>query len=245
MAGMEVLSSPMLAIAIFAIVVAASIVQAGLGMGFGLASAPLLALLDPELVPGPVLIIAVVTSIWAAFRERGAINWGELRIGIGGRIAGVVAGSLLLTSLADTGQFTLIFGLLIACAVILSVSGWKLAFNGVTLFIMSSFSGLMGTITSVGAPPMALIYQSRSSKEARPTLAAFFSIGSALSLLGLIFSGWAGWDDFFLAALMVPPMLFGTLIARHIHSGFDKRFRPILLGMAAIAATILILRGLL
>ncbi len=43
MTGMEVLSSPTLVIAIFAIVLAASIVQAGLGMGFGLASAPLLA----------------------------------------------------------------------------------------------------------------------------------------------------------------------------------------------------------
>ena len=61
----DLLSSPALLAAIFAIVVAASIVQAGLGMGFGLASAPLLALIDPRLVPGPVLIIAVVTSIWA------------------------------------------------------------------------------------------------------------------------------------------------------------------------------------
>ncbi len=243
MTGMEVLSSPTLVIAIFAIVLAASIVQAGLGMGFGLASAPLLALIDPELVPGPVLIIAVVTSIWAALRERGSINWGELRIGIGGRLVGVVVGSFLLSRLADPGLFTLVFGLMIGCAVILSVSGWKLTFNAVTLFIMSSFSGLMGTITSVGAPPMALIYQGRSSKEARPTLAAFFSIGSALSLLGLIVSGWAGWEDFFLAALMVPPMLLGTLIARRLHSGFDRRFRPLLLGMAALAATILILRG--
>ncbi len=241
---MEVLSSPMLVAAIFAIVVAASIVQAGLGMGFGLASAPLLALLDPVLVPGPVLIIAVVTSIWGALRERGAINCGELRIGIGGRIGGVIVGSLLLASLSDPKLFTLIFGLLIACAVTLSISGWKLKFNRFTLFIMSSFSGLMGTITSVGAPPMALVYQSRTSKEARPTLAAFFSIGSTLSLFGLIASGWASWNDFFLAALMVPPMVLGTFIARYMHAGFDKRFRPILLGMAALAAAMLIFRGL-
>lgn len=241
---MDILSSPVLLAAIFAIVAAASVVQAGLGMGFGLASAPLLALIDPNMVPGPVLILAVATSVWAAWREHGSIRWSELRTGIAGRIVGVCAGSLLLASLVNQHIFVLVFGTLIGSAVLLSVSGWRLPFNSFTLLIMSAFSGLMGTITSVGAPPMALIYQSRSSHEARPTLAAFFSIGSALSLLGLYISGWGRPDDFLLALLMVPPMLLGTFIARKLSSGFDKRFRPMLLIISAAAAAVLIYRGL-
>lgn len=241
---MEVLSSPLLLTAIFFIVVAASIVQAGLGMGFGLASAPLLALLDPRLVPGPVLIMAVVTSLWAVWRERDAIRWDELRIGIAGRIAGVVAGSLLLANLANPQLFMLVFGLMIGSAVLLSASGWRLPFNRLTLLTMCSFSGLMGTITSVGAPPMALIYQNRSSREARPTLAAFFSIGATLSFLGLYISGWVGLNDFLLALFMVPPMLIGTFIARRLSTSFDSRFRPILLTIAGVAAAMLIYRGL-
>ena len=240
----DLLSSPALLAAIFAIVVAASIVQAGLGMGFGLASAPLLALIDPRLVPGPVLIIAVVTSIWAAWREHAAIKWNELQVGIAGRVIGVFAGSVLLASLVNQQMFMLTFGGLIASAVLLSVSGWRLPFNSFTLLIMAALSGLMGTITSVGAPPMALIYQIRPASEARPTLASFFAIGSTLSLLGLYLSGWGRSSDVVLAVLMVPPMLLGTFIARRLSSTCDPRFRPILLCISAAAAAGLICRAI-
>jgi uncharacterized protein len=241
---MEILSSPGLLAAVFCIVVVAAIVQAGLGMGFGQTAAPLLALIDPHLVPASVLFLGMATSAWGAMRERDAIHWNEVGLGMMGRLAGVIAGSAILASLSDRRLFMLIFGLLIASAVLLSVSGWRMAFNRVTLLLMSSFSGLMGTITSVGAPPMALIYQDRPARDARPTLAAFFAIGCALSLAGLYLSGWAGLRDFELALLMVPPMLIGTFIARGLGARFDRRFRPALLIVASLAAAMLIYRGL-
>lgn len=241
---MDILTSPGLAAAIFLIVVVAAIVQAGLGMGFGQTAAPLLALIDPQLVPASVLFLGMLTSFSGALREREAVRWNEVGIGVIGRIIGVAIGSAVLASLTDKRLFMLFFGLLIASAVILSVAGWQMKFNRATLLLMAGFSGLMGTITSVGAPPMALVYQGRAARDARPTLSAFFSIGCALSLAGLYLSGWAGWMDFELALLMVPPMLIGTLIGRRIGNRFDKRFRPALLVVASVAAAMLIYRGL-
>ncbi|MHC1551477.1 TSUP family transporter [Phyllobacterium sp. K27] len=241
----DLFSSPLLLVAIFAIVVAAAIVQAGLGMGFGLTAAPLLALIDPALVPAPVLFLGMLTATWGAWRERDAIVWSEVGLGVVGRVCGVFTATFVLAMLPDRQAFMLLFGLMIATAVILSVIGWKLAFNHASLLAMSGISGLMGTITSVGAPPLALIYQGRCARQARPTLAAFFAIGCVLSLGGLYSSGWAGPKDAVLAGMMVPPMLLGTYIARHFGTHFDKRFRPALLAVSAAAALTLILRGIL
>ena len=50
----------------------------------------------------------------------------------------------------------------------------------------------MGSITSIGGPPMALVYQHRTGPELRATLALFFVFGSSLSILLLTWSArWA------------------------------------------------------
>ncbi|MEM6666286.1 MAG: sulfite exporter TauE/SafE family protein, partial [Pseudomonadota bacterium] len=92
--------------------------------------------------------------------------------------------------------------------------------------------------------PLALIYQDRDPRHARPTLSAFFAIGCIVSFGGLVIAGWAGVDDLVRAAIMAPAMVAGILVARRMGGRFDKRFRPMLLTMAGLAAMILIGRGL-
>ncbi len=240
----ELLASPLLLAIVLAIVFAAAIVQAGLGMGFGLTAAPLLALLDPQLVPAPTLFLGLATSSWGAFSERRAIRWNEVGISVVGRIAGVVAATFVLAALTDPQTFMLLFGIMIALAVGLSLAGWRMGFTPPRLAAMGLVSGVMGTITSVGAPPLAIVYQDRSSVDARPTLAAFFAIGCAVSLAGLYVSGWAGPGEFLLALLMAPAMIAGTVVARRLRGRFDRRYRPAMLAVSAAAALILVIRGL-
>lgn len=242
--GLVELGPPLLIAAVAAVVMAAAVVQAGLGMGFGLTAAPLLALLDPQLVPAPTLFLGMLTAGWGAWAERGAIRWDEVGIGMIGRVLGVAAATLLLAFLTDRKAFTLVFGLLVLVAVLLSASGRRLPFTRAGLVAMSGLSGLMATITSVGAPPLALIYQHRPPAEARPTLAAFFAIGCAIALTGLFASGWAGPRDVWLAALMLPPMFVGMQLARLLKGRFDRRYRPALLAISGLAALMLIAGGL-
>ncbi|MFZ2101430.1 MAG: TSUP family transporter, partial [Oricola sp.] len=186
----------------------------------------------------------LATATWGALRERPVIRWNEVGIGVIGRLAGVAAATEILSNLPDRGTFMLVFGLMIALAVLLSVAGWRLAFSLPAMAAMSAVSGVMGTITSVGAPPLAIVYQDRPATQARPTLAAFFAIGCAISLAGLYLSGCAGWRDFGLALVMAPAMLAGVLFARVLRGRFDRRYRPALLAIAGVAATILIIRGI-
>ena len=160
------------------------------------------------------------------------------------RIIGVCIGALILMQLTDLKTFSLVFGIVVGVAVLMTAIGWHLAFNTGNLLSMSAISGIMGIITSVGAPPMALIYSQRPAQEARPTLAAFFAVGCALSILGLIIMGWSSWRDLWLAGLMVPGVLLGTAIARRFQDRFDKRYKPALLGVAGTACLLLIARGL-
>ena len=79
----HLLAEPWLLAAITVIVFFAAVVQVGLGMGFGLTAAPLLALLDPDLVPAPTLFLGLATTSWGAFIERERINWREVGTGRG------------------------------------------------------------------------------------------------------------------------------------------------------------------
>jgi uncharacterized membrane protein YfcA len=240
----HLVSSPGLLAAVLAVVFVAAIVQVGLGMGFGLTAAPLLALIDPGLVPAPTLFLGLATASWGAWRERDAIAWREVGTGVPGRIVGVAAGAALLAVMPGRAGFDLAFGAMIAVAVALSLSGRRIAFSAKSLLGMSTLSGLMGTLTSVGAPPLALIYQDRPARQARPTLAAFFAVGCCLSLLGLWLAGWAGPAELGLALLMAPAMLAGVAVAGRLKGRLDRRYRPALLSVAGLAALVLIARGL-
>ncbi|OYX42253.1 MAG: hypothetical protein B7Z02_12560 [Rhodobacterales bacterium 32-67-9] len=239
----HVTASPALAALVLVIVFAASLVQFGLGMGFGLTAAPLLALIDPMLVPVPALFIGFLTSSWGAWRERGAIRWAEVVPAAFGRLVGVALAAAVLSVAITREAFSLVFGIFVGLAVLLSVTGWRLDFSRRNLVAMAVVSGVMGTITSVGAPPLAIVYQARPAREARPTLAAFFAIGCAISLAGLFATGWATGRDAGLALMMLPGVVAGAVVARRIGTRLDSRYRPLLLTVAGLASALLILRG--
>lgn len=238
-------SQPWVMAAVTLIVAMGAIVQAGLGMGYAVIAAPLLALIAPDLVPVPTLWMGFATSAYGAWSDRRGVIWSEVGVGLTGRVVGIALALLVLDWIGGGAMFSLVFGLMVGLAVVLSLGGWRLEFNRVSLVGMAAVSGLMATISSVGAPPLAMIYQSRPSAAARPTLAAFFAIGVAMSLAALHATGHAGWREIWLAGMMVPPMVVGTIIGRRMRGRFDNRYRPFLLGISGAAAVILILRGLL
>ena len=240
----QLLQSVWIAVAVLMIVFAGSVVQAGLGMGFGLTVAPILALLDPVLVPVSALYLGTATSIAGAWSERNSIIWKEAGICLVGRVSGIFVGLYVLLGLTSLATFSLVFGSVILFAVVLSIAGWQLALNMRNLFAMGVVSGFTGVITSVGAPPLALIYQNQPARQTRPTLATFFALGGAASLLVLHGAGLANLTHLWLALFMAPAAILGTWYGRRLKGRFDSRYRVFLLGIAALASVLLIFRGL-
>ena len=66
---------------VLVVVTFAAMVQTALGMGFGLTAAPVLALIDPVLVPVPALYIGTATALAATLNERSAVVWSEVKTG--------------------------------------------------------------------------------------------------------------------------------------------------------------------
>ncbi|MCG6856906.1 MAG: sulfite exporter TauE/SafE family protein [Salaquimonas sp.] len=239
-----ILHSPMLAAVLAVVIFLAAIIQVTLGMGFGMMAAPLAALIDPSLVPAPVMIAGMVTACWTAWRERRDIIWREVNYGFIGRFVGIFVAILVLSSLIGNKSFLLVFGALTGLAVILSASGWRMRFNMPNLIAMSLLSGFMGTITSVGAPPLAVLYAGQPPQTSRATLSAFFAFGALVSLAAQFGTGLAGKAELIHGAMMLAPMLAGIAVAARIKSQFDRRYRLALLVVAGMASVMLILRGL-
>lgn len=219
-------------------------VQYALGIAFGLVAAPLLALISLAFVPAPVVMLTCVTAFLSLRGEWGAIAWSEVRIALGGRLAGSVAGAGFLALLSDERLFTLVFGLLIAVAVIFSAWGLRVAFNLFSVGLAGGISGFTAALTGVGGPPLALVYQDRKASEARPTLQVFFALGALVTLIVLGLTGHLTLRDPALAILLLPGLACGYLLGPVLRRFADHAFRLLLLASAAVASLLLVAKAL-
>lgn len=228
----------------WAVIAFATIVQYRAGIGFGLLAAPLLALFAPELVPVPIIILTLFTAGAAMVSVRGGIDWREVSWSVSGRLVGSLAGAAILVRLTDEEHFMVVFGLLIAFAVAMSLAGLRFRFSNRLLLIMGAISGLTATITSVGGPPMAIAYQDQTAEHARPNMSAFFAIGCVVILAVLQANGLIRLADVMHAAILVPGLALGVVLAPLFRGLIDRNFRRILLAISGASAILLILRGI-
>jgi len=235
---------PLLALAIFALI-SAGAVQGSTGFGFNMLAAPILAVIDPIFVPGPMLMIAGLVCVGGMIREAGFIDRKGLALSLTGRlIASVVA--VLCLGLLDEATFSLVFGVMVLLAVALFMAGLKIRPTHPALFTAGAASGFMGTLTSIGAPPMAIVYQDAPGPVMRATLNTFFVVGAGISLVALALGGQMNWSDFGLAALLAPFAFLGFFLSRWGRNFVDKgRLRIVVLTSSTASALVLIAKQLL
>lgn len=228
------------AVALIAVFVGAC-AQGSIGFGLGMLAAPVLAITDDDFIPGPLLLVAMVLTCLVALRERGGLDWRGLKWAIVGRIPGSILGTVAVVLLPDRGLIIL-FAVLVLIGVGLSVAGLRLRPTSATLLSAGAMSGFMGSITSIGGPPMALVYQHRTGPELRATLAAFFVFGSTLSIALLLIAGDMHAVDFRRAGLLLPAMLLGFAVSLPLSSVLDRGYlRPALLAFSGSTATLLLI----
>ncbi|MBW0148445.1 sulfite exporter TauE/SafE family protein [Marinobacter arenosus] len=226
-------------------ILAGACLQGVAGYGIGTLSAPLLFLVSPVLLPGPLILNATVLTVFMLIRNRGALQVRQVRFAIVGGAIGTVLAGLTLLILSPKG-FELIFGVLILTGVALSIGGLRPALNARNSVMAGAASTYMGTITAVGGPPIALIYQNEKGPLVRANMSAFFLVASFLSLSALLFSGFLGARELKLFALTFPGVLIGFWLSGRLvnRMPFDG-LRPVILAIAAVAGAAALVRGLL
>jgi uncharacterized membrane protein YfcA len=107
-------------------------------------------------------------------------------------------------------------------------------------------SGFMGTATSVGGPPMALLYQHETGPRIRATLSIYFLVGCITSLIGYRWAGLLGGEPLLAGLALVPGTLAGYALSGPAAARLDAgKMRPAVLALCALAALAAIAANLL
>ena len=229
-----------IAIAVLIIFVG-SYVQTSIGFGLAIIAAPLLFFMDPLYVPAPITMCALVLSLANALKHWHFISFAGLKFAILGRIPGTIAGGLLIFWI-DQQQLALWLGISVLFAVLLSVGNVVLKPTSGALFSAGFLSGFMGTSSSIGGPPIALVLQHQENDFIRANLAAFFVVSCLLSLIMLTIVGRFGVDHFLITLPLLPATLAGYWVAMQtLHLISHQNLRRYSLFLCAVAGSVAIL----
>jgi uncharacterized membrane protein YfcA len=226
------------------LVAGAACIQGAAGFGMGLVVAPILTLLDRSFVPAPVILAVLPLTILVAVRDWAHLDRRGLGWAIAGRLPGTLAGAAAVAALSHHA-----LAVFLGVAVLLAVGASLVtpAFQPSPGALVSAgfASGFMGTATSIGGPPMALVYQGSKGPTFRSTLATYFAVGATISLAALAVAGELGAHELRLGALLWPGMLLGFVLSKPLTKVLDRgHTRPMVLGISALAALALLAQEL-
>lgn len=217
--------------------------QGAVGLGLAVVAAPILMLFNPLWVPGPMLLAAMLLVTLIAYRDRAHILPGDVVLATIGRTLGTIPAAYAI-SLLPTEVYDFAFGMLVVAGVLLSVSGWHIARTPVNVLLSGIFSGFASTLSAVGGPPMALVYQHDRGPSVRGTMSAIFIIGTIVSLAGLWWAGHFNQVQFQMGLSLTPGILVGFALSRYTAAWLDRRHtRPAILTVSALSALAILIRA--
>lgn len=232
-------------VTIYSTLFAAALMQGVVGFGFALVVAPILGLIDMRFVPAPLVMSGFIITGIMFLQEKEFVVKINVGLATFGLVFGSILGAIALVSLSENG-LTIGLGIALLIAVFANLFGGSIRFNRKNLLIGGFFTGLMGTITSIGGPPIALVFQSQKPEVIRGNLAAFFSLGIIITLTTLFFAGRFSWQEATTGAQLMPPIFMGVML-----SGFFKKkvnhnwVRYGILTLCTLASTTLITKGII
>mgnify|MGYP001408557162 CR=1 FL=1 len=227
-----------------ALTVVGSAIQGSVGIGFAVIAAPVLLLYAPGFVPGPIVLAAILLVILMAVRERRDVIVRDLSSAVIGRMVGTVPAAFVMSSLPKS-VYELLFGTLVILGVGVSMIGWHIRATRRNVFFASILSCFMSTVSSIGGPPMALVYQHEEGPRIRATISAIFMIGGFVTLAGLWWAGRFHTGELMLGLILMPGVVAGFWISRYTKARIDaEHVRPALLIASAVCAIVVIVRAL-
>ncbi|MEW6998402.1 sulfite exporter TauE/SafE family protein [Colwelliaceae bacterium BS250] len=195
-------------IVIYFVLALGAALQNTIGFGLGLLCAPVLMIFAPEMVPEPMILNSLFITSLISYRNIKSIQLKQISFSIIGGTIGVVIASLIMFYVEYTFYRTL-FGVLIICAVLISIMGYSVKINPKTSLLAGSLSGFIGTLTSAGGAPMGLLYQNSTQEGLKANLNAFFVYINVLAIITLSIAGFVEVQDFYLFVKCIPAILIG------------------------------------
>jgi uncharacterized membrane protein YfcA len=238
-------ATPAAYVACLAAILVSSATHRVTGQAFGLICAPLIALAAPSHIPALILLCGLPIMLYSIRFDRSEVRWNEVFYAFAGRVAGAVLAATIIAALADKQFISVCVGVSVLLGVAISLTSFTVPIRPGSLLVAGFMSGAMATLTSVGAPPMGLLYQRKSFGHARATLNAFFMFGAAASVGALLLYGLISGADVWLTFALLPAIAAGTLLGDVALGRLTiSTLRPFTLIISTFAAVVLLLRTL-
>lgn len=236
--------APEVLVVALAVTFVAAAVQGTIGIGLGMLSVPVLTLVDPTLTPVPQLIVTLPLTLAMTRSERHAIDWrGVGRLSLA-RIPGIGAGIWLL-SVADDRTLNGVIGGIVLFAVAVIASGVTIHRNRTSEIIAGMTSGATGTVSSIGGPPLALLYRRDTGPAMRSNISAIFVVGLAMMLTARALSGNVSTSDLMVALWLAPTVWAGYMASRAIRARMEgPLLRAGILAVSALAGLGLVIESI-
>lgn len=232
-----------IAIALVLTIVGATI-QGNVGIGFAVVAAPILLLVNPAFVPAPIVLAAMLLVMLMALREWRDVIVEDIRLAVFGRFLGTLPAAYAISAFPRSA-YELLFAALVMLGVVLSALGWHIPPTRRNVVLTAIVSGFMSTVSSVGGPPMALLYQNEEGPRIRATISAIFTIGGFITLAGLWWVGRFRQVELVLGLMLMPGIVVGFTISRYTTARIDREhIKPAVLAISALSALVVMLRAL-
>ncbi|WP_207232083.1 sulfite exporter TauE/SafE family protein [Corallincola spongiicola] len=212
--------------------------QSALGFGLAIVAAPIIVLIKPEWVPVMLTVVALPLSAMNVWQLRHHIQLRMMAVPIVARVPGTVIGVWLLMTL-NVQWLQISVATAVLMAVVISFWGRKFEVTRGRLAWAGLVSGVMGSTTAVGGPPLALVMQHGEPYRIRANLSLYFMCSCLLSLAGYSVGGILNsellWQSLSFVPISVLGLMLGTRSRGYIDGG---RFRPILMWLCGVAGTV-------
>lgn len=214
------------------------------GAGFGMIAAPVLGLVAPGWLPGAVLLTGLAVGAGAVASDWRPVVPADLPPGFAGRALGAAVAAWIAAGVVGTAALPLTVAGVVLLGVALTALRPRVPIRPATLGAAGLTAGIMGTLTGIGAPPMALLYADVEARRAAATQNVFFAFGMAVSIAALALAGLVGWRHLALAAVLAPVAAATLVAVRPLRGRVGATLRPWALGLSTLAALALIGRTL-
>ena len=228
------------------LIILGAVTQSAIGIGFGI-PAGILVLLEPSMVPSCIILMGSFLALSNAMLSYKDIIKVDLIYSYTGRVIGSILAMPLIFLTLGTDYYLIIFGVLLLIATYLSAKKWDIVATKKNITIAGTASGLMGTLTGIGGPPMAIVYQNSSAKKVVATLNMFFGIGALFSVLLFIYYDLINLPEVMKSIYLAPGLIIGTYIGRRkiIREFVNRNLKNLIIAVCFISAVVIILDAII
>jgi uncharacterized membrane protein YfcA len=230
---------------IFVSALIGALIQGSIGYGLNLVVVPVAAVVQPAALPAAMIIMAVPMTAGSALLEHDHIDRPSVTWMTMGRLPGVVLGAWVVTAVTPS-VLSIVIGGCVVVAAVMSAFSPSVSVTRSSSAMAGLLGGAMGTASSIGGPPVAILLQNEPVPVLRSTSGATFLIGLAMSLGALILAGHVEAWHWALGFALVPAIATGLYCSRFLHAWLDSGWiRPCVLGFAGLSGLGVLVRGIL